>query len=180
MNTHTSNPKAKIVVLGTAHELQGKHFKMAIDDECYRDIVDRLIRTHHIDTIFEEASGHSPSDAQEIADSRSPKLSYFDIDPSREEREKHNLSGETGVSTPLDLHTEPPCIEQLKYVTKHAARERFWIQRVREHKFESALFICGTSHTLSVSFRLVDAGYAVEHCVTHQPYAKLCRHVPAP
>jgi len=180
MNSPIQSPSSKILVLGTAHELQGKHFQMPIDDKCYRHMVEDLIQSHHIDTIFEEASGHSPSDAQEIADSQSPKLPYFDVDPPIDERPQYGLATVTGSSKPIDLMMQPPCVENFQYVKAHADRERFWLTRVAERKFKSAMFICGASHTLSIAFRLVDAGYEVEQCLTYQPYAKLCRHVPAP
>jgi hypothetical protein len=179
MDIPAQEPRAKIFVLGTAHEVQSEKFQMAVDDECYRDIVDYLIRICHVDTIFEEASGHLPSHAQIIADSHSPKLSYVDVDPSRVERERHNLATDTGDSVPIDFWSQPPCVVRFEYVAKHAGRETFWLKKIDDHKFESALFICGVSHALSFSFRLADAGYEVERCSTYLPYEKLCRHVPA-
>lgn len=179
MDTPTQNPRSKIFVLGTAHEVQGEKFQMAVDDECYRDTVDHLVRVCHVDTVFEEASGYLPSHAQIIADSHSPKLSYVDVDPPRDEREQHNLSADTGESVPIDLWSQPPCVVRFEYVAMHDERERFWLKKINEHKFESALFVCGVSHTLSFSFRLVAAGYEVEQCSTYLPYEKLCRHVPA-
>ena len=174
------NAKATLFVFGTAHEVQGEKFQKAVDDPCYRENMKHVIASYHVDSIFEEASGHLPSYAQIIADSHSPKLQYVDVDPPRDERAKHNLSADTGGSVPIDFWSKPPCIYQFQYVASHAEREKFWLNRIRECKFQSALFICGVSHSLSVSFRLVEAGYEVEECSTYLPYEKLCRHVPAP
>jgi hypothetical protein len=138
--------------------------------------VEELLTLYAVDTIFEEASGHSPSYAEVIADSRSPKVTYVDVDPSSEERSQHGLAAVTSESIPIDLWSQPPCSQRFEYVAKHAERELFWLKRIREHKFVSALFICGVAHSLSFSFRLVDAGYDVERCISYLPYAKLCRH----
>jgi hypothetical protein len=170
---------AKLFVFGTAHEVQGEKFQRSVDDECYRNTLDYLITAHHVDSVLEEAAGHSPSYAQIIADSRSPRLIYADVDPSRSERGQHGLAADTGYSEPIDSWSSPPCTQRFEYVGGHAEREKFWLERIKEHKFESALFICGVSHTLSFSFRLLDAGYEVEQCLTYLPYEKLCRHVPA-
>jgi hypothetical protein len=169
---------AQVFVFGTAHEVQGKEFQMSVDDECYRDTLEYLITAHRLDSVFEEAAGHSPSDAQIIADSRSPRLIYADVDLPRSERGQHGLAADTSYSEPIDLWSRPPCTPRFEYVAEHAAREQFWLEGIKEHKFESALFICGVSHTLSFSFRLSDAGYEVEQCLTYLPYEKLCRHVP--
>jgi hypothetical protein len=180
MNTANQNARSKFFVFGTAHELQGKEFQMPIDVECYRITLNHLIAARNVDAVFEEASGRSPSYAQIIADSHSPKLSYIDVDPPRNEREQHGLASETGCSEPLDFFSQPPCVQRFEHVAKHADRERFWLTRITQCKFKSALFICGASHTLSFSFRLIDAGYEVEQCITYLPYDKLCRHVLVP
>jgi hypothetical protein len=177
MNASTHNPTGKILAFGTAHEVQGEKFQLAVDDRCYRDSVEELVKVYAVDTIFEEASGYSPSYAEVIADSRSPKVTYVDIDPPRKERAQHGLSAATSESIPIDLWSQPPCSQRLEYVAQHAKRELFWLKRIREYKFVSALFICGVAHSLSFSFRLVDAGYEVERCISYLPYAKLCRHV---
>jgi hypothetical protein len=180
MNTANQNPRSKIFVFGTAHELQGKKFQKPIDVECYRLTLNYLISAWNVDTVFEEASGHLPSYAQLIADSYSPKLSYVDVDPPSNEREQHGLAAETGYSEPIDLFAQPPCTQRFEYVARHADRERFWLTRITPCKFKSALFICGVSHTLSFSFKLIDGGYEVEQCITYLPYDKLCRHVLVP
>jgi hypothetical protein len=164
------NAKAKMFVFGTAHEVQGEKFQKAVDDPCYRANIKRVIAVRHVDSIFEEASGLLPSYAQVIANSHSPQLLYVDVDPPRDERAKYHLSADTGGSVPIDLSSQPPCIYQFQFVAAHAEREKLWVNRIREHKFLSGLFICGVSHALSVAFRLVDAGYEVEQCSTYLPH----------
>ena len=168
---------AKVFVFGLAHEVQGKKFQRAIDDECYRATLEYLITAYRVDAIFEEAAGHSPSDAQTIADSQSPQIKYYDVDPPRDEREKHGLMPETGHAEPIDLWSRRPCSQRFEKVAAHAARERFWLKRIGECNLNSAVFICGVSHTLSCCFRLIDAGHEVEKCITYLPYDRLCGHV---
>ena len=167
---------AKVFVLGVPHEVQGRKFQRAVDDECYRNTLEHLITGYRVDSIFEEAAGHAPSDAEIIADSRTPKIMYLEVDPPRDKREQHGLAVDTGFSEPIDLWSQPPCSQRFEYVARHADRERFWMKRITGRKFDSALLICGVAHSLSSCFRLVEAGYEVEKCITYLPYDRLCGH----
>lgn len=167
----------KIVVLGTSHQLQGKNFPKAIDDQCYRDIVEQLISTFRIDFVFEEAAGRVPTDAELMVKSWPSPIGYMDIDPPEHEREKHGLSAETGSSFVVDLWQLPPCVAQTEFVDEHAAREEFWCKRISSQNFTCALVVCGHAHCLSLSFRLQGDGFKVENCINYIPHAKLCGHV---
>lgn len=166
----------KLVVLGTSHQLQGKNFLKSIDDQCYRDMVEQLIDVHQIDFVFEEAAGHAPTDAELIVSAQSPAIDYMDVDPPEHERDQHQLSGKTGDGYMVDLWQTPPCVAETQYVDKHAAREEFWLKRIRGQDFKVALMVCGHAHCLSFSFRLRDAGFEIENCINYMPYEKLCGH----
>ena len=167
----------KIVVLGTSHQLQGEHFPKAIDDQCYRDMVEQLISSFRIDFVFEEASGRVPTDAELMVKSWPSPIGYMDIDPPKHEREQHGLSGETGSSFVVDLWQLPPCVARTEFVDEHAAREEFWLKRISSQNFTCALVVCGHAHCLSLSFRLQGAGFKVENCINYIPHDKLCGHV---
>lgn len=166
----------KLVVLGTSHQLQGKNFLRIIDDQCYRDLVGQLILANRLDFVFEEAAGHSPTDAELLAKAGPQPIGYMDVDPSKDEREQYGLSGDTGESYRVDLWQSPPCVARTEQIAKHAAREAFWLERIRGQDFTFALMICGGAHCLSFSFRLRGAGFDVESCVNYMPYDKLCWH----
>jgi len=167
----------RLIVLGTSHQLQGKNFLNSTDDQCYRDMVEQLILAHKIDFVFEEAAGHAPTDAELIAKTRLEPIGYMDVDPPRNERDKHELSENTGEGYVVDLWQSPPCVARTEYVDKHAAREEFWLKRIRGEDFTCALMVCGYAHCLSFSFRLAGAGFNVEHCINYIPYDKLCGHI---
>jgi len=171
------NTASKFLVLGVPHEVQGEKFLKSIDDECYRDLVEQLIGVHKCDFLFEEAAGLTPSHAEILANSRSDRIGYMDVDPPRHEREQNDLSVDTGGSFVVDLWQTSPCVARIEDVSSHAAREEFWLTRICEKKFSSALMICGLAHCLSFAFRLRTAGYEVENCLHYLPYDKLCRHV---
>lgn len=166
----------KLIVLGTAHQLQGKNFLKSIDDQCYRDMVKQLILVHKIDFVFEEAAGLAPTDAEILAKSRPDPICYMDVDPPKDQRGEHGLSGDTGESYMVDLWQMPPCVARMEYVCKHEAREEFWLERIRGQDFTFALMVCGDAHCLSFSFRLRGAGFDVENCINYLPYYKLCGH----
>lgn len=170
------NEPKKLVVLGTAHQLQGKSFPGGVDDQCYRDLVKHLILEHKIDFVFEEAAGFTPTDAELLAKNRPKPIGYIDVDPPKDERDRHGLSGETGESYIVDLWQSPPCVARTEYIDKHAAREEFWLKRIQGQNFTFALMVCGHGHCLSFSFRLRCTGFDVEKCVDYMPYAKLCGH----
>jgi hypothetical protein len=166
-----------LIVLGTDHRLQGKNFLQSIDDPCYRKVVEDLI--HGLDFVFEEASGHAPTHAELLAGTCGgvTPIRYLDVDPSKEDRDEHGLSAETGQPLMVDLFQSPPCFARTEFVDKHAAREEFWLKRIRGQDFISALMICGHAHCLSFAFRLKSAGFNVQECVTYFPYERLCGHV---
>jgi hypothetical protein len=170
---------SKVIVFGVPHEVQGTKFQQSIDDKCYRDTVEHLTSVYRFDFIFEEAAGYSPSHAEIFAAAQPKPICYLNVDPSREEREKYELAAETGASMVVDLWQVPPCILHTQFVAAHEAREEFWLKRIREKDFSSALMICGEGHGLSFSFRLRTAGYEVENCINYLPYDILCRHAKA-
>jgi hypothetical protein len=177
MNEHQKSAQiGKLVVLGTSHQLQGTNFLRSIDDECYRDLVEQLILEHKIDFIFEEAAGRVPTHAETLAKALAEPIRHMDLDPSKDEREKHGLSRETGGGYVVDLWQAPPCIGRVEHVDEHAAREEFWLKRIRGEGFSSGLVICGQAHSLSFAFRLSNAGFEVENCIEYMPYARLCGH----
>jgi hypothetical protein len=168
----------KLVVLGTAHQLQGKNMPRGIDDGCFRDTVGLLICANELDFVFEEAAGHAPTNAELLAKAaRSTPIGYMDVDPSIEERKQHGLAEVTGGDYVVDLSQEPICVPKSEFVGEHAAREEFWLKKICAQKFTFALMVCGDAHCLSFSFRLVAAGFKVEKCLHYLPYDKLCRHV---
>jgi hypothetical protein len=168
---------SKLLVLGVPHQVQGEKFQGSIDDQCYRDTIEQLIAVHRFDFIFEEAAGYTPSHAELFLNSSSEPIGYLDVDPPRSERAQNDLSTDTGEDMMVDLWQTPPCIARIENVTSHAAREEFWLARICEKKFRSALMICGHAHCLSFAFRLRAARYEVEKCLHYLPYDKLCRHV---
>jgi hypothetical protein len=167
----------KLIVLGTDHRVQGEKFQGSVDDPCYRDMIEQLIPAYKVDFLFEEASGHAPTHAELIAHSLLGPGQYLDVDPPRAERGKHGLSEDTGEGLVVDLWQSPPCAAWTEYVNKQAAREEYWLGRVRGREFVSALMICGFAHGLSFAFRLRSAGFDVEACVGYMPHHKLCGHV---
>jgi hypothetical protein len=170
----------KLVVLGTSHQLQGKNFPGSIDDQCYRDLVEQLILVNKLDFVFEEGAGFAPTDPELLAKACPEPIGYMDVDPSKDERAKYGLSGDTGESYLVDLWQSPPCVARTEHVDKHAAREEFWLERIRGQDFTFALMVCGDAHCLSFSFRLRAAGFNVENCINYMPHEKLCGHVGQP
>lgn len=170
----TSQPK--VMVLATSHRLQGTNFLNPVDDDCYRKIVEETILSEAIDVVFEEAGGKLPTYAQEIAkeitNAKERLIDYLDMDPPVEERERHGLSKQTSSSFPVDLWANPPCSACEQHLADHAAREQFWLERIREKTFASALVILGWAHGLSFSFRLMNVGYEVRN-VVYYPDDKL-------
>jgi hypothetical protein len=167
--------KAKFTVLAVPHELQGPKFQRYVDDNCYREIVDMLIKGHRkIDTIFEEAAGCLPTHAQDMANARS--IPFVDVDPPVKERTKYGLAECTGESGPVDP-INSTCSMRTEFAHEHIKRELHWISQIESRQFKSGLLICGMSHGQSMATRLIDLGYDLEDVVTHNPYEKLCRHI---
>lgn len=167
----------KVLVFATSHRFQGTRFDRPVDEPCYRELIENLIRAYRINCVFEEAAGRTPTYAEEIAkgiaDECKRPIDYVDVDPSASDREALGLSKQTGTVFFVDPFAKPPCTANEDFVADHSAREQFWLGRVREKTFQCALAIVGFAHGLSFSFRLTDAGYAVR-CFNYYSDEKLC------
>ena len=170
----------QMIVLGTWHDVQGaqKRTSRRLDDTEYKKVLERLLAGR--DFVFEEATGLGPTTAEHYALDRMGAGHYLDVDPALADRRAYGISEQTGVSVPINPGDPESESCNSEHVGDQSTRECVWLQRIQEKTFESGLLVCGFLHMLSMSFRLVGAGYAVEaHHYT--PWQKFCQrpHVPA-
>jgi len=160
-----------ITVFGTSHRLQGAlkatHLKHINDPDYTRYLGDQL-RANHFDFVFEEATGFGPTIAEDLATRFLGKGHYLDVDPHPTNRSRFGIPPLRDESTPL----ENGCVFH-EDLDGQAAREELWVKRCTDQIFSCGLFICGHSHTLSLSFRLQAAGFAVVQASVYVPYHKL-------
>jgi len=157
-----------VVVLGTSHRLQrAEKRENSIGDPDYINLIEHLRSCHGIDFIFEEASELGPTAAEKLAEGF--HLKYMDFDPHPDNRHLYGLCKETGRSLdpPFNLVTR-------MFAEQHFKREDFWVEKIRKEQFEAALVICGLVHTLSLSEKLISAGFDV-YAHYYMPHDKLCR-----
>ena len=157
-------------LLAVPHQLQGPNFRGYIKDSSYSQLVGDFIK-NGIDFVFEEASGHGPTIAEECADALLGIGHYSDIDPSRSERLTLGIA-ETLTGLPVDACNSND-MYTYHYIEEHRKREELWLHKIQVQPFEKALLICGLAHILSVAFRLLSAGVSVE-VNDYLPYDKLC------
>jgi hypothetical protein len=161
---------ASVQVLGLSHELQGPKFYGFVDDPSYRLLLSKKIMG--FDMVFEEASGQSPSIAEDIAKELLGVGHYIDVDPPREERSRHGIPEETIRSEPID-HLESPDSFVHMITEAQTKREELWVRRIRERHFSTALMICGIGHSLSLTVRLASAAFLVSDPWAYLPPYKL-------
>jgi hypothetical protein len=160
-----------LVIFGTVHRVQGalkapnmKH----VDDPDYKQFVEGQLRTNHFDFVFEEATGFGPTIAEDLATKILSADHYLDVDPSPKTRAQFGIPPLHEERVPLGEGYLIP--EDLDV---HALREELWVKRCTDQPFSHALFICGHLHTLSLSFRLRKAGFAVVQASAYIPYRRL-------
>jgi hypothetical protein len=157
----------QIIVLGTNHALQGADqvpTGKKIDDPTYEVLVRKLIDYFCLDYIFEEVSGCGPTTASKL---EKPGLGYWDVDPPKSERPRYGI--EPGlpfegfciyeVNDPRMPSPEPLATQ--KKLETEIGREKLWVERINEKRFENGLMICGVAHTFSVAARLKKSGFSV-------------------
>jgi hypothetical protein len=150
-----------VIVLSTQHELQGEKFHGYVEDPFYEQLLKNLIVNEKLDFIFEEASGRTPTITENLASSVLGPNRYLDVDPSRDQREGLGISPTT--NEPWMIGTPPNvAFANWQFPDVHAKREEFWIQRMMERDFTSAVIICGLAHGLSFAFRLQSAKFKVK------------------
>ena len=165
-----------ILVLAVPHQLQGSGFRGYVDDPSYSRLVGDLIKG--MDFVFEEAAGHRPSTAEDLATLLLGPGRYLDVDPPRDERPKYGIATNTGGGEPIDLYRSelgiPAATYEYALVEENIKREELWRRRVQTQEFNKGLAICGLAHSLSFAFGLKSVGITVEKSYNYIPYHKLC------
>ena len=152
----------RITVLATLHVLQGAEKRFGnLHDPMYAALLKKLIVSQGVDFIFEEASGLGPTIAEKLASEHLGPGHYLDVDPARGDRPDFGI--------PVNSHEpymigSPPLVAFANWqiIEAHAKREKLWVERMQQHKFESALAICGLVHLLSFASRLQSAKFSVQ------------------
>jgi hypothetical protein len=161
-----------VAILGTVHEIQGaeKYQRRKVEDPAYLALIKQFLPGK--DFVFEEASALGPTKAEQLASEQLGKDRYLDVDPHVSERPAYRI-GETGQSSPINPYDGSTDSVRREFEEEQSKREYLWIGKIEKAEFTSALFICGYLHTLSLSYKLREAGFRVESW-TYVPYAKLC------
>jgi hypothetical protein len=152
----------RVTVLSTLHIVQGAEKRVGnVHDPMYIALLNKLLDSEGIDFIFEEASGLGPTIAEKLALEQLAFGHYVDMDPARVERVEFGIPAN---SSEPNMIGRPPTVAFANWqiLDVHAKREELWAQRIEQHKFESALVICGLVHLLSFAFRLQRAKYSVQ------------------
>lgn len=142
--------KRKICVLGTYHAYQ--HLAPRA---LYREKMKALVRLHSVDLVAEEATAEDGITfyAKKLVDEckRTLKrdISWENVDLIKDERGEPEDEKILRIAPFIDSAFE-------------TSREWIWVERVSKKMKDSALLICGFSHTLSVSEKFRWAGFEVE------------------
>jgi hypothetical protein len=132
-----------------------------VHDPMYVALLNKLLISEGVDFIFEEASGLGPTIAEKLSQQELGFGRYLDMDPARMERAEFGIPANS--SEPHMIGTPPTvAFANWQVLEVHAKREELWLQRMQEHKFESALVICGLVHLLSFAFRVQAANFSAQ------------------
>ena len=119
----------------------------------YLHNVSELITIHKVDLVAEEALDKHNTYARQFVEGLKTKLKrdieWKGVDLSPDERKLVPDENPLGIGTLCDLDFQ-------------LAREWAWVVRTSKAMKQSALFICGWSHALSLSEKFRWAGFAVE------------------
>jgi hypothetical protein len=149
----------KLIVLGTYHNVQGlKNFGRSLTDPDYKPILEYLKQKHDVDFIFEEATGHGPSIASDMAAG-----GYLDIDSETTDEALSHFPEDSHTLVLEILHKfRVQEIPTKLGLTVQEWRESTWVTKIKAQQFKTGLVICGVVHTLSIAFRLKAEGFGVE------------------
>jgi len=134
--------RRKICILGTHHGYQ-----IDVSRPAYFENVKALLRLHFVDLIAEEATGAPSTYAQGIA--AESQISWKNVDLTKEERGKVPDVNPDSIGTLIDFDLQN-------------IREWVWVVRTSKAMKDSALLICGLTHTLSVAEKFQSLGFDVE------------------
>jgi hypothetical protein len=152
----------RVTVLATLHVLQGAEKRHGnVHDPMYAMLLKDLIASEGVEFIFEEASGLGPTIAEKLSQQELGFGRYLDIDPANANRVEFGIPPNSNESHIIGT---PPKVAfaHWQILEVHAKREILWMKRIQQHKFESALVICGLVHLLSFAFRLQSEQFSVQ------------------
>jgi hypothetical protein len=152
----------RVTVLATLHVFQGAEKRLGnVHDPNYIALLNKLMASEEVDFIFEEASGLGPTIAENLALDKLAFGHYVDIDPARNDRPAFGIP--ISSAEPNMIGTPPlVAFANWQILDVHDKREKLWVERIRQRRFQSALVICGLVHLLSLAFRLQEASYSVQ------------------
>jgi hypothetical protein len=152
----------RVTVLATLHVFQGAEKRLGnVHDPNYITLLNKLMVSEEVDFIFEEASGLGPTIAENLALEKLAFGHYVDIDPARNDRPAFGIP--ISSAEPNMIGTPPSvAFANWQILDVHAKREKLWVERMQQRRFQSALVICGLVHLLSLAFRLQEAKYSVQ------------------
>jgi hypothetical protein len=152
----------RVTVLATLHVVQGAEKRVGnVHDPMYVELLNKLVASEGVDFIFEEASGLGPTIAEKLALEKLAFGHYVDMDPAKGDRSDFGIPI---ASSEPNMIGSPPSVAFANWqiLEAHAKREKIWLQRIQQHKFQSALAIVGLVHLLSFAFRLQAANFSVQ------------------
>jgi hypothetical protein len=152
-----------VIVLGTFHEVQGAvQFGRSVSDPLYETLLKDLVSTTGIDFIFEEATGLGPTTAERLVAKALGPNRYLDIDPPGNKREEFFIPTKSNEPQMVGNPVDEARFANWQLLDTHEARERLWLRRIIDSKFDKALMVCGSAHTLSFAFRLRQSNFQVK------------------
>ncbi len=152
----------RVTVLATLHVFQGAEKRLGnVHDPNYIALLNKLMISEAVDFIFEEASGLGPTIAEKLALEKLAFGHYVDMDPARGDRPAFGIPFSS--AEPNMIGTPPRvAFANWQILDVHAKREKLWVERIQQRRFDSALAICGLVHLLSLAYRLQEANYSVQ------------------
>jgi hypothetical protein len=133
-----NRPMRKLCIFGSHHKYQ----MQSPINPFFGEHLLELIRDHHVDMLFEEATGlPRQSSVESLADKL--RIGWMNIDLSREQRKT------------IDDAANRSIYDTFQDLTLHECRENYWVERVTETKFQSGLIVCGLCHVLSLGQKLL-------------------------
>ena len=159
-----------IFLLGTCHSIQSEWnepgTKLSAKLYRFRNYLANAALSNGVTGIAEEFNRDGESSqhktiAQEIAESSKPPLKYIQCDPDLKERQGLGIPDDSEI-----LRNIPPELigkaldeyrdaELLRYFP---AREKFWLERIRQIPSSSVLLVCGANHVPTFACRLTETG----------------------
>lgn len=163
----------RVLIVGVFHNLQGKKSNADPDQvqrakDGLKSLLREAIESRQVEFIGEESKQGVETVAKQLADQRSPKIPWANIDMTDDETRAAGIPDASARNAKRRCFDEDAMTFKECRIPEDEIRERSFIDKIKEESrnADSILVVCGHGHVEALRAKFQELGDRVEVCVS--------------